>query len=185
MLMLANQSPDQSSSLSNWFDTWSCFFNQILQSTWKWAGTTRDFRLQKLFFAIGIFSFLCTSVLRDCGEIGSLSLFLHAFYFVPFCSIWSFSLLKIPSQEPPEKNEWSKSAQEVSQNTIQEDTLWQSVTWITHFLTCVWYISCFWSIYFQLKTPFNKLLMVLVVLELITLFYGIPVDFFASWNRYI
>ena len=27
--------------------------------------------------------------------------------------------------------------------------------------------------------------MFLVVLEFITLIYGIPVDFFASWNRYL
>ena len=27
--------------------------------------------------------------------------------------------------------------------------------------------------------------MFLVVLEFITLIYGIPVDFFASWNRYM
>ena len=35
----------------------------------------------------------------------------------------------------------------------------------------------------QLHTPFNKLLMVLVLLESITVVYGIPVDFLASWNR--
>ena len=35
----------------------------------------------------------------------------------------------------------------------------------------------------QLKTPFNKLLMVLVLVELVTVVYGIPVDFIASYNR--
>ena len=103
MLMLANQSPDQSSSLSNWFDTWSCFFNQILQSTWKWAGTTRDFRLQKLFFAIGIFSFLCTSVLRDCGEIGSLSFFFACVLFCPFLFYLVLQFAQNPIPRAPRK----------------------------------------------------------------------------------
>ena len=43
------------------------------------------------------------------------------------------------------------------------------------------YNSCFPPL--QLHTPFNKLLMVLVLLESITVVYGIPVDFLASWNR--